>query len=321
MKWAVVLLALLVPDLAVAQEVTPRRPSMVGYVEDSTIGTQLRFRFDLGSRADRPDRAEFFYAKCGCYRVFDPPFQDPDAPGPGPGAIYSVSYRQVYVQGDLAVSNRLGLFAEVSLRSVEPDKFVDFGVPPLAFESETGLGDTRVGAKVGLLQEEDRALTLLIRAGIPTGDAAKGLGNNNANIEPALLFARQMGPRWGIESQLGYFHPFGGSDPVPGTDADSFAGGMIYYGIGPSFDWWENERVRLSPVFEVVGWHVLGGNQTECGDGECSFHDADSNIVNAKVGARLARGAHHSFYLGFGLALTDASWYRSILRGEYRYRP
>lgn len=44
-------------------------------------------------------------------------------------------------------------------------------------------------------------------------------------------------------------------------------------------------------------------------------------MVNAKVGTRLARGAHHSFYLGFGLALTDASWYRSILRGEYRYTP
>src|SRR5688500_12922263 len=49
-----------------------RRGSMVGYIEDATVRTQVRMRFDAGFGNDVPDRAEFFYAKCGCYQ-FDPP--------------------------------------------------------------------------------------------------------------------------------------------------------------------------------------------------------------------------------------------------------
>ena len=313
------LLLVLPPELLRAQSNTPRRPSMVGYVEDATIRNQFRVRLDLGSRAGSPDRAEFFYAKCGCYRVFDPPVRDPDAPGPGPGALYSVSYQQLYLQADYAPSPRLGLFAEVSLRSVEPDRFVELDPVFAPFDGEAGLGDTRVGAKVGLILEEDRALTLQVRASIPTGDPAKGLGNNNVSIEPTLTFSSQVAPRWGIESQVGYLHPFGGSDPVPGTNADRFAGSILHFGIGPSFDAWEGERMSLSPVLEVVGWRVLGGNQTTCRDDECRFLDADANIVNAKLGTRLAWGGGSSVYVGYGLALTDAAWYRSIIRAEYRH--
>jgi len=312
---------LILPDLLEAQQRSPRRPSMVGYVEDATIRTQLRLRLDAASRADSPDRAEFFYAKCGCYRVFDPPLRDPEAPGPGPGALYSLNYLQLLLQADYALAPRLGLFAEAGIRSVSPNKFVELGPPAEPFDGQTGIGDMKVGARAALLLDEERALTLQLRVGIPTGDPARGLGNNNASIEPMLLFSTSVAPRWGIESQVGYYHPLGGSDPVPGTDADRFSGSILHYGIGPSFDAWENERFRISPVFEVVGWHVLGGNQTSCSDGACASEDADSNIVNAKLGARLTAGDRHSFYLGFGAALTDASWYRSVVRAEYRVVP
>ena len=62
-----------------------RRGSMVGYINDSEIGSKIQVRGDLGYHIDAPDRAEFFYAKCGCYRDLQGnPAYDPDAPGPGP---------------------------------------------------------------------------------------------------------------------------------------------------------------------------------------------------------------------------------------------
>src|SRR5712691_10474992 len=65
---------------------TRRRGSMVGYVDDATLETQIRVRFDVGLHDRRPDRAEFFYAKCGCYRqLAGNAAYDPTAPGPGPG--------------------------------------------------------------------------------------------------------------------------------------------------------------------------------------------------------------------------------------------
>ena len=63
-----------------------RRPSMVGYIEDAGIHSQIRLRFDAGFGNTAPDRAEFFYAKCGCFKTWPVPYTDPEGPGPG-GAI------------------------------------------------------------------------------------------------------------------------------------------------------------------------------------------------------------------------------------------
>src|SRR5438105_2048618 len=97
------------PTAAAADDQTPRQPvargrradsrrrgSMVGYIDDATVSSKVRMRFDAGDNIDTPDRAEFFYAKCGCYRglpVSNPAF-DPKAAGPGPGVITSLNYRQ-----------------------------------------------------------------------------------------------------------------------------------------------------------------------------------------------------------------------------------
>src|SRR5689334_1861017 len=45
----------------------PKRRSMAGYIEDATVGSGFSIRFDSGWDMNSPDRAEFFYAKCGCY--------------------------------------------------------------------------------------------------------------------------------------------------------------------------------------------------------------------------------------------------------------
>ena len=58
-----------------------RRGSYVGYLDDAVVSSKIRMRFEIGRHNRTPDRAEFFYAKCGCYRGLAPndPARDPDA--------------------------------------------------------------------------------------------------------------------------------------------------------------------------------------------------------------------------------------------------
>ena len=131
--------------------------------------------------------------------------------------------------------------------------------------------------------------------------------------EPALLFWNELSPLVTLESQLGVWLPVGGAAPVPTAADGHFAGRVFYYGIGPSFTVYDAGRTRVAPVVELVGWHVMSGNQT------AAVSDASGvNIVNLKIGARIAvdRG---SFYAGYGHALTDDAWYTDIVRFEYRY--
>jgi hypothetical protein len=293
-----------------------RRPSMVGYIEDATVTSQVRFRFDAGFGNDTPDRAEFFYAKCGCYHFQPAPFGDLDAPGPGPGVPTELNFQQYYAQAEFAAQDRFSVFAELPIRAIQPQDFLPFGPPFNPFPNQTGLGDIRAGAKVSLLADELRGVTFQLRAGLPTGDASKGLSTDTFNLEPAILYNQQLSDRVGLEAQFGSWHPFGGSDGV--NSPDKFSGNILYYGIGPSFDVVNTGRVRFAPVVELTGWRVIGGFQTSCdASGACSF-DTDDNIVNLKFGARTFVDDRNSLYVGYGMALTSAEWYDQILRVEYR---
>ena len=42
--------------------------SAAGYVESAIPVTQFRLRYDSMYDDNRPDRADFFYPKCGCFR-------------------------------------------------------------------------------------------------------------------------------------------------------------------------------------------------------------------------------------------------------------
>lgn len=290
-----------------------RRPSMVGYIEDGTIASQVRIRFDAAFRNEAPDRAEFFYAKCGCYRGLPPghPAFDPNAPGPGPGVLTSLDFRQLFVQGEVAVHRRISLFAEAPVRWIEPKAFAP-GTG--AFGNQSGVGDATIGGKLLLAAGERSALTVQVRAFLPTGDALKGLGTHHATVEPMLLFGQAVTERLGFESQLGLWHPIGGSAGVPTAGGGRFSGNVLIYGFGPSYDLVHTAGVRFAPVIEIVGWRVLDGLQTAGPNaGATSW-----NIVNLKAGVRLAVAGRHSMYAGYGLALTSDDWYDRILRLEYR---
>lgn len=297
------------------RRVTRRRGSMVGYIEDPTVGKQFRIRYDLGYDMTSPDRAEFFYAKCGCYRTGNPAL-DPDAPGPGPGVVAAVNYHQLNLLSEYSIGRHASVFAELPFRWVIP---TDFVAGTGSFGNQSGVGDVKVGTKVALSSTTSHDITIMFRASIPTGDSTKGLGTDHGSIEPALLVRQTIGGRAQIEGMFGDWHPTGSSKgPLPGNG--NFAGDILYYGIGPSFDVIQNRSVHIAPVVELVGWRVLSGYDTSTfvagGTGDASGTD----IVNLKIGGRVSMVNGGSIYVGYGFALTSNTWYDHIWRLEYRTR-
>lgn len=291
---------------------TRRRPSMVGYVNDATIENRIRVRFDAATGMNAADRAEFFYAKCGCYRdlpTTDPAY-DPDAAGPGPGVLTLADFQQFYAWGEYAVNGRLSLVGELPIRALRPQSFLP-GTG--SFGNSTGLSDLRAGVKLGLASDGNSQITLQLLAQAPSGDSRKGLGNNRWSVEPTLLYWTQLGNRVGLEAQFGTVFPLDGSPGVPARGSDKFSGRVIYYGIGPSIDLITRGSLRFAPVFELVGWHVVDGFSTADGGAIDGI-----NVVNAKFGGRLVVDDRNSLYVGYGHALTDAVWYDDVLRFEYR---
>jgi hypothetical protein len=294
---------------------TPRRRgSMVGYIDDAVVGSKIRIRFENALHNRAPDRAEFFYAKCGCYRDLaksNAAF-DPNAPGPRPGAADDLNFQQLYLLGEYAFTDRASVFAELPARWIRPQGFVP-GTGG-SFPDQSGIGDLRAGLKLAAVSASGQVVTIQLQAFLPSGKASNGLGTDHSSVEPALLLHQRVSDRVVIESQVGDWHPFGGSAGIPTVGSDKFSGDVFFYGIGPSFEVYRSDRVRFAPVVELVGWRVLGGFQTG------TPSDATgTNIVNLKIGARTSWNYQSSFYAGYGHALTSASWYEDIVRFEYRY--
>ena len=289
-----------------------RRPSMVGYIGDSSISTKVRIRYDAGYGINAADRAEFFYAKCGCYRTLpstDPAY-DPNAAGPGPGVLTNMNFGQLYLLAEYAGRSWFSAYAELPIRFLRPDTFAP-GTG--SFGSQNGLSDLRLGGKVGLVSRPERQVTAALQVGVPTGDSRKGLGTGHGTIEPMLLYAERPTDRFAIEAQLGDVIPVSGSDGVPVTSDKKFSGAVVYYGVGPSYAVYRTPQLAIVPVVELVGWHVVSGYQTAN-----RVTAAGTNIVNLKFGARFLFQNTSSFYVGYGHALTTAVWYDDIVRFEYR---
>jgi len=297
-----------------------RHVSMAGFIDDATLGSGFRMRFDSGWDMDSPDRAEFFYAKCGCYRDFaGSPAYDPNAPGPGPGAVERLNVNQLSLFTERQIGRRASIFFELPFRWIKPTAFVSnaFVAGGGSFGDQSGLGDITVGTKVALATSAAHDVSIRVRASVPTGDSTKGLGTDHGSVDPALLVRQGLGGRAQIEGELGFWHPTGSSKgPLAGNG--NFAGDVLYYGVGPSIDLVQTRNVRLGPVVELVGWHVISGYETSTfvtgGSGDAS----GLNIVNLNIGGRLAMSGGGSLYVGYGFALTDAVWYDHVLRLEYR---
>jgi hypothetical protein len=282
--------------------------SNTGYIDSAIPFSNFRLRYDAAYGANRPDRAEFFYAKCGCFRTANPP--DPSAPGPRL-AETNVDYQDIRAYLEVALSERFSVFAEVPFRFLNPEQNAN----------TAGVGDINVGFKAALLYDPDRVLSFQLRTFIPTGDSFHGLGTDHVSLEPALLLFQKLGERAQLEAQLEDWISIGGTD---------FAGNILNYGVGLSYFVVDNERFRVAPVVEFLGWTVLDGKEFAFPEGGTgvTLDSAGKTIVNGKIGVRIGFGratdpgriSGSSLYVGYSRALTGDVWYKDMLRVEYRLR-
>jgi hypothetical protein len=287
----------LAQSAAVGGESVALADSAVGYIDPAIPRNRFRLRFDNANFNNRPDRAEFFYAKCGCFRTAPAPFTDPNAPGP-PLPEKSVDYQDLRGYIELAATDRMSAFVEVPYRWLNPE----------INDNTSGIGDMDAGIKVALVADCNRVVSFQFRTYIPTGDADRGLGVDHVSLEPAILVYQQLSDRLFFEGEVRDWIPIDGTD---------FAGNIIRWGGGLTYNFAScPERRLLGPVGEIVGWNVLGGKSS---DFFGNVQDAGGDmIVNAKLGVRASIGDNNSIYAGYGRALTGEVWYKEIWRFEYR---
>ncbi|MFL5246147.1 MAG: hypothetical protein ACJ8FY_29105 [Gemmataceae bacterium] len=279
----------------------------VGYIDSAIPQSMFRTRFDAAYDNNRPDRAEFFYPKCGCFLQTGPGVR---APGP-PLPETRVDYQEITGYIEVAPSDRFSVFAEVPERYINPEQNAN----------QSGIGDINFGFKYAFIAETCRYFTLQLRTFVPTGDPFKGLGTDHTTVEPGLLFYQALSDRLIFESEVRDYVPIGGTN---------FSGNVVRYGVGLSYLLSNGPNFRVSPVGELVGWTVTNGKEFFLdGNGQGVVKSAAGDtIVNAKVGVRFGFGdlqergllSRSDIYVGYGRALTGEVWYKDIFRLEYRMR-
>jgi len=269
------------------------------YIENAVPVTMFRLRYDAAYGNNRPDRAEMFYAKCGCFKT-------PDAHGV-PLSETNIDYQDVTPYFEYAFSNRFSMFADIPVRFLNPEQNAN----------TTGIADVSFGAKYAFIADERRVWSLWMRTIAPTGAFGRGLGTGNWWIEPGVLFLEQLSPRWQFFGEL--------RDQAFLSRRSDFTGNVMRYGLGTSYIVADGRWGYVAPVGEFVGWTVLSG--MEAADGVPVSARGDT-IVNAKTGVRFGFGqpqigqffaTRSDLYVGYARALTGEVWYKDMLRVEFRY--
>lgn len=266
--------------------------SNVGYIDSAVPTNQVRLRFDSADGVNRPDRAAWFW---------------PAAGGPAK-AESNVAFQNLIAMFEVKVADHVSTFAEVPARFLNPEQN----------PNAVGFSDLRFGLKAALIDEPDRVVTFQFRTYVPTGQPSAGLGTGHASLEPSLLFLKNLTESLTLEGQVGDWIPVGGGP---------FAGNVVDYGLGLSYQFEPAFGWRISPVVEVIGWTVLNGQESTFPT-DAPIPSAGKTIVNAKAGVRFALASHDAggllgnsdVYVGYGRALTGDVWYKDIFRVELRLR-
>jgi hypothetical protein len=296
MRWCtfvVSLTLLLMPAVVCAQGTSgpSSSDSRVGYIDNAIPGTQLRLRYDDTLDNRRPTRAEFFYPQGGP--------KGPGLPVPEP----RVDSQELSAYVEYAPSPCFSGFLELPARFLNPE----------VNAAQAGFSDLNTGCKWAFVRSPDTVATLQFRVYAPTGDSHRGLGTNHVSLEPAFLAYYRWTDRLRGECELRTWVPIGGTD---------FAGDILRYGVGVSYQLCTIRNVNLAPVAEVVGWTVLNGKTSVVPpDGVPFVEDAGGQtIVNAKLGLRASMGGRADLYTGFGHPLTGNRFYENTVRVELRIR-
>lgn len=293
-----------------------------GYLDMAAPVTQFRLRYDDALNNVNPDRGEYFYAQCGCFRI---PAAlggagDGSAKGPPGANTTSVDYQAIRAYAEYAFSPKFSVFAELPYEFVHfntadtnpvPSNIPDSTAP----SNPSGISDMNAGFKYALIAQPDRYLTFQLRTYIPTGNSYLGLGNSHVSLEPGVLYYRRLTERWILQAEFKDFTPI---------DVNGFASNVLQYGGGLGYRLYQGQRMVVTPTFESVGWTFLGGQKLNA-DGTVDSASGDT-IINVKPGVRVGWGdvnapsgqQRQSLYFGWGHAVTDQALYQNIYRVEYR---
>jgi hypothetical protein len=260
-----------------------------GYIDSALPGNQFRLRYDDSFDLNRPSRAEWFWPRSG-------------ALGPGPPLPESrVDFQDLTAYLECAGNQSLSGFVEVPWRFLNPEINAD----------HNGISDINAGFKYAFYRTDALVATLQGRIYFPTGDGHEGLGNDHVTLEPGLLLWLKLPQQFGLEGELRYWTPVGGTD---------FAGNIVRYGLGLHYDLPCWGGVQVSPVATVVGWTVLNGKVSVLQpSGRVTVNDAaEETIVNVKLGVRTQLQHFGDVFVGYGRALTGDRWYSDTVRLEWR---
>jgi hypothetical protein len=275
--------------------------SAVGWIDPATIATRARLRSDARYHNDRPDRAEFFTARN--QQFFGGIDEGISGRGfPIPERSINMKENSLYVE--YAFTPRVSAFVEGVIREMDP----------LENANHSGFGDMNTGFRVAYFLLPDQVQTFQLRIFAPTGRTEAGLGNGHATLEPALLLWQSLGDGWALESEIRDWIPLGGTN---------YAGNVLRYGLGLSYEMYRNDYGSITPVAEIIGWSVLRGKESRFVNLLPTFQEtfeSRGTIFEAAFGVRGQITGNCDWYLGYARTLSTAkAWFDDNLRLEVRW--
>ncbi len=163
-----------------------------GYINWAVPRSQFRLRFDAGFNNITPDRAEYFYAQCGC----NPGAPGPGSPGTPPSVNGSVDYQDLRGYIEIANGNRFSVFGEVPVRFLQGTGATNLDPGILGTGDNAGISDLEAGFKYALIRDADSIFTFQLKGYFPTGNARQGLGPIMSVLSPAFWHNGELTPDW-----------------------------------------------------------------------------------------------------------------------------
>ena len=256
------------------------------FVDPVRPSTQTRIRWDHVNDHQRPDRAEFFWARIG---------------GKGPANPETgVNYDVLSFYQEIAPTPGFSLFFEMPYVSTEPD------VNP----GRAGFGDLNLGTKSVLLDCELLLVAFQFRTYILTGSPGKGLGTGHVSLEPSLLAALKLTPDAYLQGQVAEWIPIGGTG--------GHQGGVLHYHLA------YNQVIgRILPDVPLIGTLEFNGYTFHNGEftNELGVRQGTSgdSYFTAGPGLRLSICDRVDFGTAVGFGFGDQGP-GQVFRSEFRFR-
>ncbi len=149
-----------------------------------------------------------------------------------------LNYQEVATYLEYAPTQRFSGFIELPARFIQP----------VLGSGTSGFSDLNLGFKYALIANPNQYYTFQFRVYAPTGDSYQGLGTGHPSLEPALLVFQRLTERLYFSGEVRDWIPVAGSD---------FAGNVIRYGVGLTYNIVLTDHLRIAPVNEVVGWSAI----------------------------------------------------------------